>query len=78
MARGSKLWYAANMTKLEKIEQDIAALTPADLHKLADWLAEYRDEQWDRQIEDDVKAGRLDAVAAEVLADHRAGRTRPL
>jgi hypothetical protein len=66
------------MTKLERIEQDIASLSRADLWKLADWLAVFRAEQWDRQIEEDVKAGRLDKLAEEALADHRAGRTRPL
>jgi len=32
---------------------------------------------WDRQIEADIKAGRLDRLAEEALADHRAGKTRP-
>ena len=66
------------MTKLEKIEQEIASLQPADLHKLADWLAEYRSDLWDKQIEEDSKAGKLDKLADEALADHRASRTRPL
>jgi hypothetical protein len=66
------------MTKLEKMEQEIASLAPADLHKLADWFVGYRDALWDSEMEDDIKAGRLDAIAAEVLADHKAGRTRHL
>ena len=66
------------MTKLEKIEMDIASLKPDDLQKLADWLAEYRADLWDKQIEEDSKAGKLDKLAEEALADHRAGRTRPL
>jgi len=32
---------------------------------------------WDHQIEADIKAGRLDRLAEEALADHRAGKTRP-
>ena len=32
---------------------------------------------WDRQIEADIKAGRLDRLAEKALADHRAGKTRP-
>lgn len=32
---------------------------------------------WDRQIEADIKSGRLDRLAEEALADHRAGKTRP-
>ena len=34
----------------------------------ADW------EAWDRQLEEDVKAGKLDQLAEEALADLRAGR----
>ncbi len=66
------------MTRLEKIEQDIASLTPADVSKLAAWMAEYQAELWDRQIEDDAKAGKLDKLAEQALADHRAGRSRSL
>jgi hypothetical protein len=32
------------MTKLEKIEQDIANLAPQDVRKLAEWLDEYKAE----------------------------------
>ena len=66
------------MTKLEKIEQEISALDPKDVRKLADWLDEYKAELWDRQMEADAKAGKLDNLAEQALADHRAGRTRPL
>jgi hypothetical protein len=66
------------MTKLEKIEQEIAALDPKDVRKLADWLDAYKTELWGRQIEADAKAGKLDQLAEQALADHRAGRTRPL
>lgn len=66
------------MTKLEKIEQDIAALDPTDVRKLAAWLADFQADLWDRQIEEDAKAGRLDKLAEQALADHRAGRTKPL
>jgi hypothetical protein len=66
------------MTKLEKIEQDIAALEPKDVRKLAEWLDEYKAELWDRQIEADAKSGKLDYMAEKALVDHRAGRTRPV
>ncbi|MBA2244560.1 MAG: hypothetical protein H0W11_06365 [Gemmatimonadetes bacterium] len=42
------------------------------------WFLEFDAEAWDRQFEQDVAAGRLDALADEALADLRAGRTRPL
>ena len=60
------------MTKLEKIDQDIASLTPGEVAKLARWFAEFQADVWDRQIEDDAKSGRLDSLADEALASHRA------
>jgi hypothetical protein len=36
------------------------------------------DAAWDRKLEADVAAGRLDGLAADALAEHRAGRSRPL
>ncbi len=45
------------------------------LEKLAD--IDFND-AWDRQIEADIKAGRLDHVIAEAEADIAAGRTKPL
>ena len=42
------------------------------------WLAERDAASWDAQIEQDERAGRLDALVERALAEHRAGRTRPL
>ena len=66
------------MTKLEKIEQDIASLSPEEIWKLADWFAAHHADLWDRQIEDDAASGRLDALADQALADHLAGKSTPL
>lgn len=70
--------YGFQMTKLEKIEQEIASLPQADVFKLANWFAEFHADLWDKQIEEDSKAGRLDKLAEDALADYQAGRTRPL
>ena len=66
------------MTKLEKIEQDIASLSPGEMAKLARWFAEFQADVWDRQIEADAGSGRLDTLAEQALAAHKAGKTRPL
>ena len=66
------------MTKLKKIEQDIASLTPGEVAKLARWFAEFQADVWDKQIEDDAKSGRLDSLADQALASHHAGKTRQL
>jgi hypothetical protein len=66
------------MTKLEKIETAIEELSPEELQELASWFAEYHADVWDRQIEVDAASGRLDTLAEQALAHHRAGRTTPL
>ncbi|AZV20624.1 MULTISPECIES: hypothetical protein [Mesorhizobium] len=66
------------MTKLEQIEKSVAELSPEELKAFAAWFEALREDMWDRQIEADAKAGRLDKLAEQALTDHRAGRTRPL
>jgi len=66
------------MTKLEKIEESVAALSDAELKRFASWFADYQWERWDHQLEQHVEAGKLDKLADQALADFDAGRTRPL
>jgi hypothetical protein len=66
------------MTKLEDIEKAILALSGDELAKLRDWFEELQADLFDQQIERDAKAGKLDRLADEALAHHKAGRTREL
>ncbi|MGH2360819.1 MAG: hypothetical protein ACRDGM_09810 [bacterium] len=66
------------MGKIEKIEQEIQALSPDELAQFRAWFLEYDWAAWDRQIERDAQAGRLDDLAARALRDHTAGKTTPL
>ena len=66
------------MTKLEQIEKSVAELSSEELKAFAAWFEALQADLWDKQIEADAKAGRLDKLAEQALADHRAGRTRPL
>jgi hypothetical protein len=59
---------------LDTVHRCILQLPLTELTQLADWLAEYQAKQWDRKIEQDVKAGRLDALAQKANADFDAGR----
>ena len=63
---------------VQELEIAISKLPPDQLSALGEWFDEYRADEWDRQIEADAKAGRLDALIAEGQADIAAGRTRPL
>jgi hypothetical protein len=66
------------MGKIEKIEQEVQALSPDELAQFRAWFLEYDWAAWDRQIERAAQAGRLDDLAAKALRDHSAGKTTPL
>lgn len=66
------------MSTIKDIERAVTDLSPEDLSRFRAWFLEFDARAWDRQIEADVAAGRLDALAEEALADLRAGRTREL
>lgn len=66
------------MHTVEQIEAAIKALPPADVRRLASWLADQAWAQWDEEFERDVAAGRLDALADEALAEDAAGLTKPI
>jgi hypothetical protein len=66
------------MSKIEKIEQEIQALSPEELAQFRAWFLEFDWAVWDRQIARDAEAGRLDDLAARALRDHAAGKTTPL
>lgn len=66
------------MTKVEKLENEIQRLNPDELAAFRDWFRRYDSDQWDKEIEKDVSAGRLDKLAKEAIAAHKAGRTREI
>ena len=61
-----------------EIESAIAQLPAKEVAELMAWLQDYHDRVWDKQIEDDLEADRLDKLLAEVDEEHRAGSARPL
>jgi hypothetical protein len=64
------------MRTVAEIKQDILALPEADYAELMVWLDELCERkwnEWDRQIEADSKAGRLDFLATEALEAKRNG-----
>jgi BioD-like phosphotransacetylase family protein len=66
------------MSNIEEIERAVSSLSSEELSEFRAWFLEFDAEVWDQQLEEDVPAGRLDHLAEEVLAEYRAGRTRPL
>jgi len=66
------------MTTVESIEAAIEQLPPEQISQIRAWLNERAEAEWDAQIERDEREGRLSALADKALAEHAAGRTRPL
>jgi hypothetical protein len=66
------------MSKLEQIESQISSLSAEELARFREWFAQFDSETWDRQIEQDLAAGKFDDLIAEAEEDLKAGRMRPL
>lgn len=66
------------MSKIEHIEQQVQALSADELASFRAWFLAYDWEAWDGQLERDVAAGKLDALADEALRDHASGKTTRL
>lgn len=66
------------MTKVEQLEMEVQSLAPDELTAFRAWFAEYDWQIWDRELERDVAAGKLDAFAAEALAEYERGETTKL
>lgn len=63
---------------VEDIEKAIAGLAPDELEKFRAWFEEFDADRFDRKIERDAKAGKLDRPADEAIVEFRAGRAREL
>lgn len=66
------------MGRVEAIEQEVQKLSQRELADFREWFAKYDADAWDRKLEADVEAGKLDALAERALGDHKAGRSREL
>jgi hypothetical protein len=63
---------------IEEIERAVATLPPEDYQSFRDWFADFDMLQWDKQIEADSNAGRLNSMINEALQDYHAGRASDL
>jgi hypothetical protein len=63
---------------VQELETAISQLSYEEFSQLAHWIDEYRAEMWDRQIEADILAGRLDEAGRRADEDFDAGRCTSL
>jgi hypothetical protein len=63
---------------VRELEAAVTKLPPDELAAFARWFEEYVADAWDRQIEEDIRSGRLDEAGKQADADFEAGRCKPL
>ena len=70
--------YSSGMSTVFEIENAVQKLSRSDLTTFRDWFLGFDATAWDKQFEEDVAAGRLDALADEAICDLREGRCKDL
>lgn len=66
------------VSTVQEIESAVKSLSRTDLSSFREWFLEFDADAWDKQFEEDVKAGRLDDLADEAIRDLRGGRCTDL
>lgn len=64
--------------EVEFLENRIEKLDVDSFSKLRDWFIELDNIRWDKQLETDSNAGKLDFLINAALAEHEAGKTTDL
>jgi len=64
--------------KVETLEKEIQDLSRDELASFRNWFVKFDAAEWDRQIENDIDAGKLDKLAAKALTAHKRGESREL
>jgi hypothetical protein len=63
---------------LEELERSITHLPPEELTRIREWFLAFDADNWDREFEADVAAGRLNALADSAMREHSAGKSTRL
>jgi hypothetical protein len=63
---------------VEELESAVSSLSASEFARFSEWFAEFAAEQWDRQIEEDLRAGRLDPAIKRADDHYKARRCTPI
>ena len=66
------------MTKIDEIKSAIESLSQEDFFQLREWFTEKDWKKWDKQIEADSEAGKLDFLIEEAFEAKRKGKLKAL
>jgi hypothetical protein len=63
---------------VDELKSAVAQLPAEELERFSRWFEDFLADLWDRRIEADILAGRLDAAARRADQDFESGRCKPL
>lgn len=66
------------MPKINELANEVRQFNGDELVAFRDWFRKYDSDEWDKEIEEGVLAGRLDKLANASIVEHKAGRTKEL
>jgi len=66
------------MSKIDELKADIERLPGEEIAELFRWLSEREWERWDKEIEADSRAGRLDFLLREAREEKAKGTLREI
>jgi hypothetical protein len=66
------------MNEVEQLERKVRGLSAREPAEFRAWFIEFDSRVWDEQIEADLRAGKLDGLIAEALAEFKAEKARQL
>ena len=67
-----------SMSTIREIEEAVRRLAKPELAEFRRWFADFDAALWDAQVEEDSRAGRLDALIDEARQDAKNGRATDL
>jgi hypothetical protein len=64
------------VSTVDEIKRAIEQLPKPEFWRLSEWVIQKHEDEWDRQIEKDIHAGKLDKLAEEAIEEYKTGKTR--
>lgn len=66
------------MIEIALLEQQVSTLDDDSFSKFRAWFHEFEQSRWDKKIEADSNAGKLDFLIDAALSEYQTGKTRQL
>jgi len=63
-----------NMTTVQEIEKAVKHLPDKELHSFRSWFEDFDAQAWDKQLEQDIRSGKLDVLADRAIKDLKANK----